>query len=356
MLEGTLLALSVVLSAFFAFFTASEAPRIYWVFPFLIWAALRFGVYGSSAAVLATVIIAVWSATSGVGPFVPLLNVDLVTSLQGLILVVAISTFILAFSVEDFLRTSRKLQNEVEQRKAAQAEARETNRILEQINKSLDQIVLDRTKELRSSAEQNKVLLAELKHRIKNNLQIISSLTGFHTRSVHDEAAKQRLAILQTQITAMATTYDLLHQTDSTQTVDFCKIVPTLCKNISDAYGELVSLSTEIIGETRVRSETAVALSLVVNELITNSIKHASGEVTISVTCHPAEEQLLLRITDDGPGFPPGFDVGRATGFGLRMVHSLIVQVHGNWQLVPTPRGSTVEIRVPNTIRGLAST
>jgi len=348
-LEASTLAAGMVFSAFFAFFTVSQAPRIYWVFPFLIWAALRFGVYGASAAVLATVVIAVWSAASGVGPFVTLLNVDLVTSLQGLILVVAISTFLLAFSVEDFLRISRELRLEVAQRKAAQAESYEINQSLEQINRSLDQIVSDRTKELRSSLEQNKVLLGELKHRIKNNLQIISSLTGFHTRSVHDEAAKERLSILQGQITAMATTYDLLHQNDSTQFVDFCKIVPPLCRNISDACGELVSISTDTSGETLVSSEAAVALSLVLNELITNSIKHASGEVSISVVCHPADEQILLRITDDGPGFPPDFDLARATGFGLRMIRALIEQVQGNWHLIPTERGSTVEIHVPNT-------
>jgi two-component sensor histidine kinase len=266
------------------------------------------------------------SSSMPVGPFVTFLNVDLVTSLQGLILVVAISTFILAFSVEDFLRISSELEH---------------------VNKSLDRIVSDRTEQLRGSVEHNKVLLGELKHRIKNNLQVITSLIGFHTRSVADERAHERLVILRSQIAAMAVTYDLLHQTDSAETVDFSKIVPTLCRSIADAYGELVSLSTETSGETPMKSDTAVSISLAVNELITNSIKHASKPVTVSVACRPVDDQILISITDDGPGFPPGFDIRQAGGFGMRMVQGLITQVNGDWRLLPQELGSTVEIRVP---------
>jgi hypothetical protein len=194
-----------------------------------MWGALRFGIAGASGVVLATVAVAIWSAVSNAGPFTGLSNIHTVVSLQGLILVVAISTFMLAFSIEDLRRTEWKLVREVEQRKAAEQEAREINRRLEQSNRILDQAIANRTDELRKTVTRNEILFKELKHRVKNNLQIISGLIGLQSRNLSDQTTRDQFVRLQSQIGAIAATYELLHRTHGEETVDFGKLLPALC-------------------------------------------------------------------------------------------------------------------------------
>ena len=296
---------------------------------------------------MATVTVAIWSAVSNAGPFTGLSHIDTVISLQGLILVVAISTFMLAFSIEDLRRTERDLVREVEQRKTAEDEVRQINHRLEQSNRSLDQVIANRTDELRKSLMRNEILLKELKHRVKNNLQIVSGLIGLQSRSLSDQNTKDQLVRLQAQIGAIAATYELLHRTQGQETVDLGKLIPALCHNLEGSHGESISISVSVIGCAPVSADTSVALSLVLNELITNSIKHATGRVSIAVTCIRNCEKIELRVADNGPGFPPGFDINEAQSFGLRVAGALIMQANGEWRLSSNEGGATIEIVVP---------
>jgi two-component sensor histidine kinase len=92
-----------------------------------------------------------------------------------------------------------------------------------------------------------------------------------------------------------------------------------------------------------------VALSLALNELITNSIKHAGrGSIaSVAVDCRTDGMQAVLKIADDGVGFPTGFDIDRAQGFGMRMVRTMVEQAGGTIRIVDAPRGAVVEIRAP---------
>jgi two-component sensor histidine kinase len=135
----------------------------------------------------------------------------------------------LAFSIEDLRRTEWKLVREVEQRKAAEQEAREINRRLEQSNRILDQAIANRTDELRKTVTRNEILFKELKHRVKNNLQIISGLIGLQSRNLSDQTTRDQFVRLQSQIGAIAATYELLHRTHGEETVDFGKLLPALC-------------------------------------------------------------------------------------------------------------------------------
>ena len=346
-IEAIGLAIGWTAAAYWIFFNQPDATRVYLIFPFLMWAALRFGVRGASAAVSGTVVAAIWSAVTIGGSFAALSNIQSVVPLQGLILVIAISTFMLAFSVEDSLQTATELAEEVEHRKTAENDVRQTNQKLDEVNRYLDHAIADRTLELTKSLDRNKLLLNELKHRVKNNLQVVSSLVGFHRRDLHDESAREKLGKLQMQIGAIASTYDVLHQSESTETLDFCSLVPILCKNVAGSHGDLVCLSVETSGYFPVSPDTAVALSLTLNELITNSIKHGIGKANVTVTCRREVQQVLLKIVDDGPGFPPGFDINEATGFGLTMARSLIAQAYGSWHFVPAERGAAIEINLP---------
>jgi two-component sensor histidine kinase/integral membrane sensor domain MASE1 len=347
--EGSVLAIGLLATSASAFFIDHDEPAVYLIFPFLAWAALRFGIQGASAAILAAVAIAVGTAAQGVGPFADLTTIDAVTALQGLIAVVALSTFMLAFSVEESRSMANKLRREAKEHLETERQLRQARSELEAANVELDRKVRERTHDLEAALARNALLLDEVHHRIKNSLQIASSLLGLSSRDIADPQARAKLAAVQGQIGAIAATYDAIHQLGAADAVDICGVVPHLCREITRGAGELVELTTETEGPCPVTSETAVALSLALNELITNSVKHAgTGNGTaIKVACRRKGERMCLTIADNGPGFPPGFRLERATGFGMRMARSVVAQAKGELRLVDAPSGAVVEIAVP---------
>jgi two-component sensor histidine kinase len=349
-IEGVVLAVGLGVTAGWAFLWESGTQHVYLIFPFLVWAALRFGVQGACLGVIATTAVAVGSALSNVGPFAPMSTIDTVASLQALIAVVVISTFMLAFSTEEALQMTERLRQEVRRRSEAQNELREAYAALEQVNVNLDQLVAHRTNELRRSLTRNELMLKELQHRVKNNLQIVSSLLSIHARGLSDPEALRKFAEVGSHIRALAATYDILYRAADKEVVDFCHIVPELCREVSAANGELVSLTTDVRGQTPVSADNALALSVVLNELITNSIKHGAGQkpVAVKVSCVPDGDWMVLRVVDDGPGLPQGFDPDKGQGFGFRMVGGMIRQAKGELQLYRSSGGgTTVEIRMP---------
>lgn len=355
--EGAALSLGLLLAAGWAFLAELYSPRVYLIFPFLLWAALRFGVRGASAAILFTVAAAIGSALAGVGPFAQLSAVSAVLALQGMIAAVCLSAFALAFAIEDSLRAAQQLARKVVEQEETASKLRGAYGELERINRDLDRIVADRTKALEGTLARNVLLFRELQHRVKNNLQLVSSLLTLQGQDVKDAAAREKFDEVQRQIGAIAATYEILHQMQSVETVDFRQIVPSLCASIGRAFGGLLSLSVETDGPAPVSAQTAVSLALALNELITNSAKHGGrdGRSTVRVRCGRAGDRVLLSVADDGPGFPPGFDLERAAGFGLRMVRSVAAQAQGEVALPKVARGACVEIAVPAAAPSAAS-
>jgi two-component sensor histidine kinase/integral membrane sensor domain MASE1 len=347
--EGAVLSLGLLASSSWALLADAEMPRAYLIFPFLIWAALRFGVRGASIAIIAVAAIAIGSAVMGHGPFAGLSRIDAVVALQGLIAVFALSTFMLAFSTEASLCATTELQHSINQHRETEAELRSAYRQLESINQELDGIVAERTDHLCRTLARNEMLLKEVHHRVKNNLQLVSSLLALHSRSVSDPELRCKFGEVQGQIRAIASTYDVLQQMKNVDVVDFCHVVPTLCRNIQVANGESVAISTETGSDALVSADTAMALSLALNELVTNSIKHATGDqtVAVAVNCRRDGESVLIRVTDNGAGLPPGFDIDQAEGFGMRMARTMVNQAGGQIRLAGSQKGAVVEIFAP---------
>jgi two-component sensor histidine kinase/integral membrane sensor domain MASE1 len=347
--EGAALSLGLLAVSAWALLADAEMPRVFLIFPFLAWAAIRFGVQGASIAIIAVAAIAIGSAVMGHGPFAGLSHIDAVVALQGLIAAVALSTFMLAFSTEASLRATVELQHSIDQHRETEAELRSAYRKLESINQKLDSIVAERTDHLRRALVRNEMLLEEVHHRVKNNLQLVSSLLAIHGRSVSAPEWRRKFGEVQGQIGAIAATYDVLQQMKNVDVVDFCHVVSTLCRSIQVAHGEAVSISTASDCAALVSADTAVALSLALNELITNSIKHGAGDqtVAIAVSCQREGESALIRIADDGAGFPPGFDLDHAEGFGMQMVRTMVNQAGGQIRLGGSQRGAVVEVFAP---------
>ena len=307
--EAAALATGLACVAGWALLTQSAAPRVYLIFPLLVWAALRFGVRGACLAVALTTVVAVGAAVHGYGPFVAMSSIDTVISLQGLIAVVTVSTFLLAFATQE----------------------------LEETNKSLDQLVATRTEELKKALAHNTLLYSELQHRVKNTLQIVGNFIGLQRNGAADAAKFEEV---EGQVRAIGAVYDLLFTTRSNGTVDFCQTVPELCRKITAAHSGLISLSVEATGTAQVSPDVALALSLTLNELITNNIKHAGGQVVVH--CGREGNSVVLVVAQEGLGF----DINKGRGFGLRIARSMIEQAKGTMRMIRSD-GFAIEIRVP---------
>ena len=348
-LEAAILSVGLLAVARWALFVDSELPHVYLVFPFVVWAAARFGVRGALLTIAAVTALAISSAVKGYGPFASLSHIDSVIALQGLVAVVAVSTLILAFSIEASARSAEGLRHALLKQQTVDVELREAYLRLEEINRSLDGIVADRTKQLRHTNDRNEMLLKEVHHRVKNNLQLVSSLLSMQSRNEQRPELRARLGEVQSQVRAIAATYDVLHQMESVETADLCKVVPILCRALQEANGQLASIAVAVSDSAPVPADAAVALSLALNELVTNSIKHAGHEsvANIAVDCRMDGAQVVLKVSDDGTGFPPGFDIDHAQGFGIRIARAMVEQAGGTIGLIDAPRGAVVEIRAP---------
>jgi two-component sensor histidine kinase/integral membrane sensor domain MASE1 len=345
-LEGVALTAGLTSAIAWAFYIGPDIPRVYVVFPFLLWAAVRFGAHGACLAVLATVASAIASAVTGAGPFTFLTAIDEVTSLQSLSAMVALSTFSLAFTIEDFWRATARLKAEVDEHSRTAAQLNATKEALERRNSELDDTVAERTENLRATLARNEVLLQEMYHRVKNSLQMVSSMINLQGRT---GSAQDLSSNITKQIGAISATYDMMHRMGSVDVADLFPIVSELCGKISETAGDSITLTCETHGAAVVPAGTAVSLALALNELVTNSIKHSNSEgaAIIHVCCRRKGLQAIISIDDNGPGFPVGFEVEKARGFGMRMAQRVVSQSGGEIHLAGTDRGSRVEVWFP---------
>jgi len=178
----------------------------------------------------------------------------------------------------------------------------------------------------RQSAELT-VLNKEVHHRVKNNLQVISSMLDLQSQTLHDTRARAvvKEAILRVQ--AMAFIHQNLYHDDASNTVDMPDYIAMLSDHLFNTYNihpEKIQMHMQI-EPIRLHTDTAVPLGMILNELISNALKYAfkkreSG--TIRVTLQRKENQLLLQVKDDGIGLPADFDPNHTTSFGYEMIHA----------------------------------
>jgi two-component sensor histidine kinase len=189
--------------------------------------------------------------------------------------------------------------------------------------------------ELEHRVQEKDLLLSEIHHRVKNSLQVVSSLLSLEGARVQDPAMTEMLLNTQSRIRSMATIHQTLYQSKDFARVDFhaflTSFVPTLIQSYS-IHPELIRLSFHV-AEVRLPIDAAIPCGLIVNELISNALKHAfpngrSGEICIDFT-HDRDQHAMLAVTDDGIGIPEDFDYERSSSLGIQLVYLLTGQLCG---------------------------
>lgn len=185
------------------------------------------------------------------------------------------------------------------------------------------------------SLTEKETLLKEIHHRVKNNLQIISSLLNLQANRTDDENLKRIMNEAKNRISSMALIHQKIYQSGNLSSVDFQGYIEQMAQSIDANFNNEKKNITQHINTNGIvlDIDTSIPLGLIINELLTNSYKYAfvgreSGTVTISLKEKNAEE-LELHISDDGKGLPENFDPASLNSLGLKLVKGLASQVKG---------------------------
>jgi PAS domain S-box-containing protein len=191
---------------------------------------------------------------------------------------------------------------------------------------------------IRASLDEKVILLREIHHRVKNNLQIIISLTNLQMRQTDDPGVKRIMAETQNRVRAMSLVHEKLYRSESLSQIDFADYTRFLATQLFSFYSIDTSRVKLDLTMNRIMVDinTAVPLGLIMNELVSNALKHAfpegrSGTVTISGWIE--DDRITLSVRDTGVGIPPGFDWRNTESLGLRLITSLVDQVNGTVEL-----------------------
>jgi two-component sensor histidine kinase/CheY-like chemotaxis protein len=216
-------------------------------------------------------------------------------------------------------RNEEELERRVRQRTAELAEANE---------------------QLKASLHEKEVLLREIHHRVKNNLQVISSLLNLQSKYVKDEKALEMFKECQGRVRSMALIHQRLCQSKNLAQINFARHVQDLAASLFRSYGigpQAVHLTVEV-DDVVLGIDTIIPCTLIIHELVTNALKYAfaggrTGEIGIELRAE-ADNRFRLVVRDNGVGLPRDFDYRTADSLGLQIVVALTEQLDGSLEVI----------------------
>ncbi|MED5370209.1 MAG: sensor histidine kinase [Myxococcota bacterium] len=247
------------------------------------------------------------------------------------------------------LRGARRLA--ADERRRQQAEAAQAQAIAElaDLNAELEARVLQRTESLQRSVHERDVLIREVHHRVKNNLAVVASLLRLQAAQVQDPAAKAALAASQQRIQSISEIHQLLYSSKDHGAIPMDRFAQGLCDRVMAGMGHAnVGLHLEL-NHVPMSLVQAVPCALILNELITNALKHAfpdGREGRVEVDLGVQDGWVHLRVRDDGVGAPETTSPKRGKGLGTSLVENLTAQLRGELESSGGP-GTCVSLRFP---------
>jgi PAS domain S-box-containing protein len=205
--------------------------------------------------------------------------------------------------------------------------------------------------QMKMSLHEKEVLLKEIHHRVKNNMQVITSLLSLQSKTIKDEHALSVFQDSQNRVKSMALIHETLYQSKDLSRINFAEYLQKLVAHVSRSYRlrpEAVKVNT-YVDDVSLPIDLAVPCGLIINELASNSLKYAfpadkRGE--INITFGHAEAQYVLCVSDTGIGLPAGFDPETGKSLGMKLVRMLTEQLCGELEC-RNGVGTTFEIKFP---------
>ena len=185
---------------------------------------------------------------------------------------------------------------------------------------------------LRATLREKNVLIEEVHHRVKNNLQVITSLLGLQARTIKDPATRKKFEESRYRIQAMAILHEILYESSSIAEIDFGDYIRRMVEHLVRSYGAASRIRTEVrLEPLHCHRDVALPCGLIVNELLSNAFKYAfpggkTGGIRV-VLRRGAQGKVHLLVRDNGVGLPPGLDWKTSPTLGLRLVRTLARQI-----------------------------
>jgi two-component sensor histidine kinase len=196
---------------------------------------------------------------------------------------------------------------------------------------------------IKQSLSEKELLLREIHHRVKNNMQIISSLLNLQRNYIEDKESDNLLQESQGRVKSMALVHEKLYQTADLARINVKEYIRSLTMNLFHSYSVNAGIVLQLdVGNVFFDIDTAVPLGLIINELVSNSLKYAfpnQEKGVISISLHEKSSngdagEYSLYVKDDGVGFPEDLDFHNTPSLGLQLVNSLVKQLDGSIELV----------------------
>jgi two-component sensor histidine kinase len=227
-------------------------------------------------------------------------------------------------------RKNEELERKVDERtKELQAAVEELNANFEELIKSNEEVT--------RSLHEKEVLLAEVHHRVKNNLAVVSGLLQMQIFSTDHSEVHAILQDSQNRIKSMALIHEKLYQNSTFANVDFADYVRELVSEIGHSYpNQAQSVQVQLdLEPIRLELTVAIPCGLLLNELLSNAYKHAfKGRETgrIDIGLRRQNEHFLLEVKDDGQGMDPSLDIRKTTSMGMKLIQTMVKQLHGQME------------------------
>jgi two-component sensor histidine kinase len=201
------------------------------------------------------------------------------------------------------------------------------------------------------SKNKEKFLLKEIHHRVKNNLNIIIGLLELQSQNIEDLYVKEMFRESINRIRSMAIIHEYLYRSDNQSKIDLSVYIESLADNLLSVYADnkrelLINYSLDNL---MVDFDIAIPIGLIVNEVVTNSIKHAFLEKEkgrIDISLEKKDHAINLILKDDGIGIPVNFDIENNKTLGLQLVKLLVNQLNGKYKIYRED-GTAVQIEIP---------
>ena len=212
--------------------------------------------------------------------------------------------------------------------------------------------LVDHKERLEETLNDREVLLKEVNHRVKNNMQLVSSILELQRIKVVNPNAKAILKNASERIKSLSLAHQSLYKNEDYESINIKEYIQLIINNL--LHAERVQVSVDITDTLEIHIEKGQALGFVINELITNSLKHAwdisDSKKSVSISIRTNEENsLTLRYRDNGIGYPSGFKMNEQNSLGCTLINSFVTRQLEGKLFVSNDKGAITEIRLPKT-------
>lgn len=230
------------------------------------------------------------------------------------------------------------IQTEIQQELQSAIEVLQTARSVIEQTQSSSTIA-----QLQAALREKEVFLREIHHRIKNNLQVITSMLDLQVIRTEDATVQALLRNNQSRISSIALVHERLSQSNTIGTIRLGEYVQSLVPmlvQIDAIEPSQVTLTTTISGDIELSSNRVVPVGLILNELISNAMRHgfANRNGEVAVLLHVENSQVTLTVSNTGTQFPANFDLSAPRSLGFQIINSLVQQLNASLSIDRTPR------------------